>query len=119
LSRVRCRPACWAAALLLLVIVLLPAVKNKRESKNAFVGRRPERMALHNEIHARPPEALNAPLAISHTVMVCDAAERDASRAHVAALLREHHLPLPDAASTHVRMDLGPFRCAGSCTPSS
>jgi uncharacterized membrane-anchored protein len=70
----------------------------------------PERMALHNEIHARPPEALNAPLAISHTVMVCDAAEREASRAHVATLLREHHLPLPDASSTHVRMDLGPFR---------
>ena len=70
----------------------------------------PERMALHNEIHARPPEAMNAPLAISHTVMVCDAQEREASRAHVAALLREHHLPLPDAASTHVRMDLGPFR---------
>lgn len=70
----------------------------------------PERMALHNEIHARPPEAMNAPLAISHTVMVCDAAQRDASRAHVAALLREHHLPLPDATSTHVRMDLGPFR---------
>lgn len=70
----------------------------------------PERMALHNEIHARPPEAMNAPLAISHTVMVCDAAERDASRAHVAALLREHHLPLPGATSTHVRMDLGPFR---------
>ena len=70
----------------------------------------PQRLALHNEIHARPPEAMNAPLAISHTVMVCDAAARDASRAHVAALLREHHLPLPDAASTHVRMDLGPFR---------
>jgi uncharacterized membrane-anchored protein len=53
---------------------------------------------------------MNAPLAISHTVMVCDAAEREASRAHVAALLRDHHLPLPDAQSTHMRMDLGPFR---------
>ena len=77
---------------------------------NTALRTHPERMALHNEIHARPPEAMNAPLAISHTVMVCDADERDASRAHVAALLREHHLPLPDAASTHVRMDLGPFR---------
>jgi uncharacterized membrane-anchored protein len=43
-------------------------------------------------------------------VMVCDAAEREASRAHVAALLRDHHLPLPDAQATHLRMDLGPFR---------
>jgi uncharacterized membrane-anchored protein len=70
----------------------------------------PQRVALHNEIHARPPEAMNAPLAISHMVMVADAAQREASRAHVAALLRERHLPLPDGESTHIRMDLGAFR---------
>lgn len=70
----------------------------------------PQRLALHNEIHARPPEAMSAPLTISHTVMVCDPGERDASRAHVAKLLRDHHLPQPDAQSTHIRMDLGPFR---------
>lgn len=70
----------------------------------------PQRAALHNEVHARPPEAMVAPLAISHIVMVCDAAGREASRAHMAALLRDHHLPPPDAGSTHVRMDLGRFR---------
>ncbi len=70
----------------------------------------PLRATLHNEIHARPPEAMSAPLAISHVVMVCDAAQRDASRAHVAVLLRDHHLPLPDASSTHLRMEVGPFR---------
>ena len=36
--------------------------------------------------------------------------EREASRAHVAALLRDHHLPQPDAQSNHIRMDLGAFR---------
>ncbi|HXE49844.1 MAG TPA: DUF3422 domain-containing protein [Ramlibacter sp.] len=70
----------------------------------------PQRVALHNEIHARPPEAMSSPLALSHVVMVGDAPTREASRAHVAALLRDHHLPLPDAQSTHIRMDLGPFR---------
>jgi uncharacterized membrane-anchored protein len=70
----------------------------------------PQRIALHNEIHARPPEAMTAPIAISHLVMLGDAQEREASRAHLAALLRDHHLPLPDAQSTHVRMDLGAFR---------
>ena len=70
----------------------------------------PQRAALHNEIHARPPEAMSAPLAISHIVMLADAQEREASRAHVAALLRERHLPQPDAQSTHIRMDLGAFR---------
>ena len=65
---------------------------------------------LHNEIHARPPEAMAAPLAIAHIVMLADAAGREASRAHVAALLRDHHLALPDADTTHLRMDLGAFR---------
>lgn len=70
----------------------------------------PQRVTLHNELHARPPESMAAPLAISHMVMVCDAAGREASRAHVTALLRERHLPQPDAHSTHIRMDLGAFR---------
>ncbi|MBC7719080.1 MAG: DUF3422 domain-containing protein [Chitinophagaceae bacterium] len=70
----------------------------------------PQRAALHNEIHARPPEAMHAPLAISQVVMMCDAAQRDASRTHLAALLRDRHLPQPDAASTHLRMDVGAFR---------
>ncbi|HWI82592.1 DUF3422 domain-containing protein [Ramlibacter sp.] len=70
----------------------------------------PQRIALHNEIHARPPEAMNAPLALSHIVMLADAAQREASRAHLAALLRDHHLPLPDADANHLRMDLGTFR---------
>ncbi|HEY0822506.1 MAG TPA: DUF3422 domain-containing protein [Ramlibacter sp.] len=70
----------------------------------------PQRVVLHNEIHARPPEAMAAPLALSHVVMFGDAAAREASRAHLAALLRDHHLPLPDAHSNHVRMELGGFR---------
>lgn len=69
----------------------------------------PQRVALHNEVHARPPQALAAPLAISHVVMLCDAAQREASRAHVCALLRDHHLPLPDPQSSHFRIDLGAF----------
>jgi uncharacterized membrane-anchored protein len=70
----------------------------------------PQRVALHNEIHARPPEAMSPPLALSHVVMVGDAQVREASRAHVAALLRDQHLPQPDGDATHIRMDLGPFR---------
>ncbi|WP_332775235.1 DUF3422 family protein [Polaromonas sp.] len=77
---------------------------------NNHLQQHPQRAALHNEIHARPPEAMNAPLAISHIVMVCDAAQREASRSHVATLLRDHHLPQPDGQSTHIRMDIGSFR---------
>ncbi|MEJ8838520.1 DUF3422 family protein [Ramlibacter sp. AN1133] len=70
----------------------------------------PQRVALHNEIHARPPEAMAAPLALSHIVMVGDAGQREASRAHLATLLRDHHLPQPDAQSTHVRLEVGGVR---------
>jgi uncharacterized membrane-anchored protein len=70
----------------------------------------PQRVALHNEIHARPPEAMGAPLSISHVVMLCDAEQREASRAHIASLARDNHLPQPDTRSTHVRMDLGLYR---------
>lgn len=74
------------------------------------IQQHPSRVALHNEIHARPPEAMTAPMAISHVVMLCDAVQRQASRDHVAALMRDHHLPPPDLASTHIRVDLGGYR---------
>ena len=70
----------------------------------------PHRVMLHNEIHARPPEAMAAPVAIAHIVMLADASGREASRAHVAALLRDHHSALPDDHTTHLRVDLGAFR---------
>ncbi len=53
---------------------------------------------------------MGLPMALSHVVMVCNAAQREASRAHMAALARNHHLPAPDAASIHTRMDFGPYR---------
>jgi uncharacterized membrane-anchored protein len=70
----------------------------------------PQRLALHNEVHARPPEPMQAPMAISHVVMWVDRASAQASRDHLAQLLRDHHLPAPDAHTNHVRMDLGTFR---------
>jgi uncharacterized membrane-anchored protein len=70
----------------------------------------PQRAQLHNEVHARPPEAISAPVASTHIVMLADAAGREASRAHVAALLRNHHQALPDAQTTHLRVDLGAYR---------
>lgn len=68
------------------------------------------RRALHNEVHARPPEPMMAPLAISHVVMVTDATARAASRAHLLQLLRDHHLPVPDDHANHLRVDGGAWR---------
>ena len=70
----------------------------------------PQRVLLHNEIHARPPESVQAPAVLTHMVMVCDSAQREASRQHLAALLRDHHRSVPDESTTHVRVDLGGLR---------
>ncbi|NPC58184.1 DUF3422 family protein [Caenimonas soli] len=70
----------------------------------------PQRAVLHNEIHARPLDAMTAPTAISHVVMLCDAAQREASRQHLAALLRDFHLPGPDADSAHLCINVGSVR---------
>ena len=42
---------------------------------------RPYQQTLHNEVHARPPEPMGLPMALSHVVMVCNAQQRDASHA--------------------------------------
>ena len=70
----------------------------------------PQRLALHNEVHARPPEPMQAPQVISRVVMWVDRVSAQASRDHLAQLLRDHHLPAPDAHTTHLRMDVGAFR---------
>jgi len=84
-----------------------------------YPAQHPQRVLLHNEVHARPSEALAPPLAITHIVMLTDAAGRDASRAHLSTLLRNHHQALPDALTTHLRVDMGASACDGNCTPSS
>jgi len=70
----------------------------------------PLRLVLHNEVHARPPEPMQSPLVIAHVVMAVDREAAQASRAHLAQLLRDHHLPAPDAHTNHMRVDLGSFR---------
>lgn len=68
------------------------------------------RLSLHNEVHARPPEPMGMPMVLSHVVMACNGGQRDASRAHMAALARDHHLPAPEESSIHMRMDFGSFK---------
>ena len=70
----------------------------------------PLRALLHNEVHARPSEAVAGPAAITHIVMWTDAAQREASRAHLTALMHDHHRTGPDADCTHLRVDFGHFR---------
>ena len=53
------------------------------------------RQALHQELHARPPQALVAPLAVTHWVQWIDEAERAASRQYLSELMAGAGLPAP------------------------
>jgi uncharacterized membrane-anchored protein len=70
----------------------------------------PLRQALHNEIHARPPEPIALPQVISHIVMVCDADERAASRQMLLARLSEPQRAEIATDAIHLRLDFGSFR---------
>ena len=69
----------------------------------------PLRVELHGEVHARPPEALQAPLAIAHCVMWADAAARAASRAHLHELLAGAGMAGPAADANFFRARLPGF----------
>ena len=69
-----------------------------------------QRLALHNEVHARPPEPVRLPISISHVVMGIDRDARHASREHLSRLLRDHHLAIPEESSTHLRVEIGHWR---------
>lgn len=70
----------------------------------------PLRLALHNEIHARPPEPVEIGTAITHIVMWLNPEERADSLAHFSTLLSNHHLSGPQAGVTHLRADLGAYK---------
>jgi uncharacterized membrane-anchored protein len=79
-------------------------------SPRASLAQHADRNALHNEIHARPPEPLTTPIATTHVVMLASAQEREASRAHLKALLRDNQIAEPDTQVTHLRVDVGAIR---------
>ena len=70
----------------------------------------PSRVALHNEIHARPPEPLRSPLLVSHVVMLLAQDEREACRAHFSQWLQDHHQSPPSAQTNHLRADVAGLR---------
>ena len=69
----------------------------------------PLRIELNDEAHARPPEALDAPLRLTFLALYSDPAQRELEWQHVCALARRFgHEPPPEA--NHYSADFGPFR---------
>ncbi len=65
----------------------------------------PERMALNNEVHARPPEALSERMRISYLVLF-----GELDREPLRKLCAQYGVELPGNDANHFSADLGPFR---------
>ena len=68
------------------------------------------RLELANEVHARPHEAIRAPLRASYLAVLVDAAERGREHAHVAALCASTGVAAPPVDAIHFSADLGGYR---------
>lgn len=70
----------------------------------------PLRLELHEEVHARPSEALQAPLRLTFLALASDAVSRGREWQHVRELAARYGMELPDQALNHFSADLGAFR---------
>jgi len=70
----------------------------------------PLRVVLNDEVHARPPEALRAPLRASFLALYCPDGDRRAEWAHIVALAAQHGVALEATPRSHLSLDLGTFR---------
>lgn len=70
----------------------------------------PHRLQLYDEAHARPAEALVAPLRLSYLALVCDEARGEQAARMVDDLARRFGAPPPPPGANHYRADLGAFR---------
>jgi uncharacterized membrane-anchored protein len=70
----------------------------------------PLRVALNNEVHARPPEPLKAPVRMSYLALLSDGSLSAAHWKAVSALCSHFAVSPPAADVSHFRADLGPMR---------
>ncbi|MGD0632792.1 MAG: DUF3422 domain-containing protein [Beijerinckiaceae bacterium] len=77
---------------------------------SAYPRNHPLRFELSEEVHARPPEALSAPLRVSFLALAAPAALREQELLHVSNLAERFGAPPPRRGVSHYSVDLGAFR---------
>ncbi len=70
----------------------------------------PLRLELQAEVHARPSEAMDAPLRLTFLALASDASNREREWQHVRDLAARFGVGLPAQGLNHLSADLGPFR---------
>lgn len=79
-------------------------------SANVPLQDHPLRRVLHDEIHARPYESLQAPVRIVHLVQFSGRDGEVADRAHVADLCQRCDTSSPGKGANHAVVDCGTYR---------
>ena len=74
-----------------------------------FAQQHPDRLALHNEVHARPYDPVAAPCTILHWVYDTTGIKAEAIVAHLASLMHAYHLPQPHLTSNQITVQLPYF----------
>jgi uncharacterized membrane-anchored protein len=67
------------------------------------------RLALHNEVHARPPARIRLPAVIVHVAVLNDGVSRADEHAHLKALPGQHALPAEALNANFLRLRCGEF----------
>jgi uncharacterized membrane-anchored protein len=73
-------------------------------------GSHPQRRELNDEVHARPTEAMAAPLRISYLALLVEPAQREATWEAVVALARRSAVTPPLPGVSHFSADFGLYR---------
>ena len=70
----------------------------------------PLRLSLADEVHARPPEALQTPARATYVALLVDADDRERERQHLARLCASVYAAPPDAGLNQFSVQLGALR---------
>jgi uncharacterized membrane-anchored protein len=70
----------------------------------------PQRRVLADEMHARPPEAMEAPARVTYAAILVDPEVRDLEFAHVTALCDRYGVAPPAPGASHFATTLGTLR---------
>ncbi len=76
----------------------------------ALPDNHPLRLALANEVHARPPASLTTPEHVSYIALLMDDSQRDAEAKALADLGKLLNIALPSVDTGHLIVDAGSFR---------
>jgi uncharacterized membrane-anchored protein len=70
----------------------------------------PERFVLAEEVHARPPEAVEAPARLTYVAVLVDGDDRERERTHLAALCERFGVTPPGPSATHFSARVGTLK---------